>query len=90
MIRKECNGQSHREFDGRSCISYRSLCSCSRADRVINTVKYDQIVIATEATVVSSVLGAGWSTLEKRIFEQFPYSPSTVIVHQDPSLMPGI
>lgn len=58
-------------------------------DRVISNVKYDQIVIATEATVVSSVLGSGWSTQEKRIFEQFPYSPSTVIVHQDPSLMPG-
>mmetsp|Transcript_61991 Transcript_61991/g.113436 ORF Transcript_61991/g.113436 Transcript_61991/m.113436 type:complete len:926 (+) Transcript_61991:36-2813(+) len=67
----------------------RSVCSnCPvppmGASRAINGEDFSVIVIATEANAVSKVLPREWT----KIFDDFQYYPSHVIVHRDASLMP--
>jgi len=55
------------------------------AAHVINGTSFDVVVIATEARQVTKILPMDWASC----FDQFQYHPSHVIVHRDPSLMPG-
>mmetsp|Transcript_21715 Transcript_21715/g.64677 ORF Transcript_21715/g.64677 Transcript_21715/m.64677 type:complete len:915 (+) Transcript_21715:79-2823(+) len=55
-------------------------------DRTICGERFDQVIIATEAGAVPKILG------EKRkwakVFNEFEYHKSSVVLHRDPALMP--
>lgn len=52
-------------------------------DKVINGIKYDAVICATEASAVRFVVKDFSS-----VFDGFRYHPSTTIVHRDESFMP--
>ncbi len=49
---------------------------------------FDQLVLATHADSSLRMLGAGASTLERKILGGFTFQPNAVIIHTDGGLMP--
>mmetsp|Transcript_15940 Transcript_15940/g.24018 ORF Transcript_15940/g.24018 Transcript_15940/m.24018 type:complete len:1009 (-) Transcript_15940:20-3046(-) len=54
-------------------------------DKVIDDVKYDYIVIATEASAVKHILSP---SLRPDVFSRVQYQPSSIYLHTDETLMP--
>ena len=52
-------------------------------EKIIEGIKYDAVICATEASAVPYVVHNC-----AKVFSQFHYHPSTIILHKDPSLMP--
>jgi len=52
-------------------------------EKMIEGIKYDAVICATEASAVPYVVDNC-----AKVFSQFHYHPSTIILHKDPSLMP--
>lgn len=73
----------------RLALAYGSKLVCNTpisdlgADRVINGIPYDVVVVATEALAVHKVLSAAPS-----VFSRVRYEPSSIVLHCDKSLMP--
>jgi len=51
--------------------------------KVVNGVKYDAVIVATEAKAVSKIVRNC-----SEVFDKFKYHPSTIYLHTDPTFMP--
>ena len=54
-------------------------------DRVIDGVKYDAVVLATEASAIKNILS---EEIYNEVFSEVKYQPSSIYLHSDASLLP--